>query len=156
AVNLRGSYFTAQAAARQMRAQGGGGRIIFSSSITGAQAVAYVSAYAMCKAALRMLARNLVAELSPHRITVNALLIGATVTPRNLRDDPDYDEHWGAVIPLGRAAQPDDVASAALFLCSNSGAFITGATLAVDGGWSCVSPTPELKFVQQHEAARQQ
>jgi len=141
-VNLRGSYFTAQAAARQMREQGEGGRIIFTSSVTGHQAIRYLSAYGMTKAALEMLAKNLVVELSPYNITVNAVAPGAISTPRNLNDDPDYDAHWAGVIPLKVIGQPEDIAAAVGFLCSDAAHFITGQTLVVDGGWTSISPVP--------------
>jgi glucose 1-dehydrogenase len=148
-VNLRGSYFLAQAAARQMRQQGQGGRIVFMSSVTGHQAIRYLSAYGMTKAALEMLARNLVVELSPYQITVNCVAPGATVTPRNLADDPNYEAVWGKIIPTGRAGMPEDIAHAVLFFLSPQTAQITGQTLVVDGGWSAVSPTPSLDFVEK-------
>lgn len=150
-LNLRGSYFLAQAAARQMREQGGGGRILLMSSVTGHQAIRYLSAYGMTKAALEMLARNLVIELSPHGITINAVAPGATVTPRNLADDPDYEAHWSHVTPTRRPAQPSDIANAALFLVSPAARQITGQTLIVDGGWTHISPTPSLDFVEPNE-----
>jgi 3-oxoacyl-[acyl-carrier protein] reductase len=147
-VNLRGSYFLAQAAARQMRAQGSGGRILLMSSVTGHQAIRYLSCYAMTKAALEMLARNLVVELSPYGITINAVAPGATITPRNLADDPNYEAVWGALIPTQHAISVEDIAQAALFLLSPQASQITGQTLIVDGGWSAVSPTPPLDFVK--------
>ncbi len=148
-VNLRGSYFLAQAAARQMREQGQGGRILFMSSVSGHQGIQYLSAYAMSKAALEMLARNLVVELSPYHITVNCVAPGATTTPRNLVDDPNYDEVWGKIIPVGKVSKPDDIAQAALFLLSAGAWQITGQTLIVDGGWSAISPSPSLDFVEK-------
>ena len=146
-LNLKGSYFGAQAAARQMIAQGRGpdgygGRIVFSSSVTGVQAARNLSAYGITKAGLRHMARVLVPELGPHGITVNALGIGATLNERNLKIDPDYAEHWAGAIPLGRAIQPSDLASALLFLASPAAAMITGHTLMVDGGWTTLSPAP--------------
>jgi glucose 1-dehydrogenase len=148
-VNLRGSYFLAQAAARQMRQQGRGGRIVFMSSVTGHQAIRYLSAYGMTKAALEMLARNLVVELSPYQITVNCVAPGATVTPRNLADDPNYEAVWGKIIPMGRTGMPEDIAHAVLFFLSPQTAQVTGQTLVVDGGWSAISPTPSLDFVEK-------
>lgn len=150
-VNLRGSYFLAQAAARQMRTQGQGGRILFMSSVTGHQAIQYLSVYSMTKAALEMLARNLVVELSPYRITVNCIAPGATVTPRNLVDDSNYEAVWGGLTPMGRAGQPEDIAAAALFLLSPAASQITGQTLIVDGGWSAISPVPDLEFVEKRQ-----
>lgn len=147
-VNLGGSFFLAQAAARQMREQGEGGRILFMSSVTGYQAIEYLSAYALTKAALRMLARQLVVELSPHAITVNALAPGATLTPRNLADDPDYAAHWSAITPTRQVGTVADIANAALFLLSPQAAQISGQTLVVDGGWTVTSPVPSLDFVE--------
>lgn len=87
-LNVKGAFFGAQAAARQMIAQDAGGRIVFSSSVTGVQAVAGLSAYGITKAALRHMARTLGPELGRHGITVNALGIGATLNARNLANDP--------------------------------------------------------------------
>ena len=150
-VNLRGSYFLAQAAARQMREQGQGGRILFMSSVTGHQAIRYLSVYGMSKAALEMLARNLVIELSPHHITVNCIAPGATITPRNLEDDPNYETSWGRLLPTGHVITPEDIAHASLFLLSPNAAQITGQTLIVDGGWTAISPTPSLDFVHDDD-----
>lgn len=149
-LNLKGSYFGAQAAARQMIAQaaggapadGYGGRIVFSSSVTGVRAVPNLGAYGVTKAGLRQMAQVLALELGPHGITVNALGIGATVNERNLRDDPDYAAHWGGVTPAGRAGRPEDAAAALLFLASPAAAMTTGQTLIIDGGWSLAGPMP--------------
>ena len=145
-VNLRGTYFLAQAAARHFRERGQGGRIILTSSVTGHQAVPYLSAYGMTKAALEMMARNLVLELSPHGITINCVAPGAVITPRNLADDADYEATWSALTPLGIAIQVEDIANAALFLASRESGAITGQTIVVDGGWSCTSPIPDMSY----------
>ena len=142
-LNLKGSYFGAQAAARQMAAQGDGGRIVFSSSVTGLVAVPNASAYAVTKAGLVHLARVLALELGPHGITVNALGIGATVNERNLSDDPDYAARWADVIPTGRVGRPEDVAGAVVYLVSPEAAMVTGQTLTVDGGWAAVGDVPD-------------
>jgi NAD(P)-dependent dehydrogenase (short-subunit alcohol dehydrogenase family) len=146
-LNLKGSYFGAQAAARQMLAQRVpgdpyGGRIVFSSSVTGVQALPNCSAYAVSKAGLRHMATVLALELGQHGITINALGIGATVNERNLRDDPDYEQHWAAMTPTGRCGQPADVASALLYLVAPEAAMITGQTLLLDGGWTTVGHAP--------------
>lgn len=147
--NLKGVYFTAQAAARAMARQGSGGRIIVTSSVTGLQAVQYLSAYAMTKGGLQMLVRNLVLELSPYQITINAVAPGAIMNERNLADDPDYEARWADVIPLRRPGWPRDVAAAVLFLASDEAGFLTGVTLPVDGGWTGYSPTPGFEFVER-------
>jgi 3-oxoacyl-[acyl-carrier protein] reductase len=147
--NLKGVYFTAQAAAQAMVRQGSGGRIIITSSVTGIQAVQYLSAYGMTKGGLQMLARNLVLELSPYNITINAVAPGSIVNERNLQDDPDYDTKWAGVIPLRRSGWPNDVVAAVLFFASDEAGFITGTTLPVDGGWTAYSPTPGFEFVER-------
>ncbi len=141
-LNLKGSFFGAQAAARRMIAQGGGGRIIFSSSVTGVQAIPGLSAYGITKAALRHMAATLAGELGPHGITANALAIGAVDNERNRADDPDYNARWAGVTPTGRCGQPEDVAAALLFLASPAARHVNGQTLVVDGGWSNSSPVP--------------
>ncbi len=145
-VNLRGSYFLAQAAARQFRQQGQGGRIVLMSSVTGHRAVPYLSAYGMTKAALEMLARNLVLELSGHGITINCVAPGAVITPRNLNDDPDFEAHWADLIPVGQAIQTEDIAAAVLFLASRAAGKITGQAMVVDGGWTSTSPIPNMDY----------
>jgi 3-oxoacyl-[acyl-carrier protein] reductase len=145
-VNLRGTYFLAQAAAREMVRRGAGGRIIITSSVTGVQAVENLSAYAMTKGGLQMLARNLVLELSPYNITINCVAPGSVTNRRNLQDDPDYSANWARVIPLGRAGTPADIASAVLFFASDDASWITGQTLVVDGGLTTYSPTPYVEL----------
>ena len=152
--NLMGSFLLAQAAARQIRHQdsgdqrtGGqrtGGRILFMSSVVGHQAHEYLAAYAMTKAGLEMLAKNLVLELSPYKITINAVAPGATLTERTLQEDPTYAKVWSAITPTGRPATREDIAHAALFLLSPLSGHITGQSLVVDGGWTSVSPLPDL------------
>jgi 3-oxoacyl-[acyl-carrier protein] reductase len=141
-LNLGGSFFLAQAAAKQMRKQGKGGSILFMSSVTGHQSHKYLAAYGMTKAGLEQLAKNLVMELSPYRITVNAIAPGATLTERTLKMEPHYADTWSAITPLGKPATTKDVADAALFLVSPQANHITGQTLIVDGGWTSVSPYP--------------
>lgn len=140
-VNLAGSFFLAQSAARKMREQGEGGSILFMSSVTGHQAHKNLAAYGMTKAALEMLAKTLVIDLSPYKITVNAVAPGATMTERTALDK-DYEKTWSHITPIGKPAIPEDVASAVLFLISPQAAHITGQTLIVDGGWTSVSPSP--------------
>ncbi len=141
-VNLQGSFFLAQYAARQMRKQGKGGRILFMSSVTGCQAYHSLSAYGMTKAALQMLAKSLVPELSPFKITVNAIAPGATLTERTHATEHDYADIWNALSPTGQVSTPADIANVALFLLSPASSQITGQTIVVDGGWSAISPMP--------------
>jgi len=140
-VNLGGSFFLAQYAANQIKKQGSGGSILFMSSVTGHQAHENLAAYGMSKAALEMLAKNLVIELSPYNINVNTVAPGATLTERTLKDK-DYLETWENITPMGRPASVNDIAQAVLFLISNNAKHITGQSLVIDGGWSSVSPSP--------------
>ena len=141
AVNLGGTFFLAQAAARQLIRQGRGGSLLFTSSATGHQAHKDLAAYGMSKAALEMLAKHLVVELSPYGINVNAVAPGATLTERTAAD-AEYAATWASITPMGRAAKPEDIAAAALFLVSDTARHITGQTLIVDGGWTTTSPSP--------------
>lgn len=140
-VNLSGTFFLAQAAANVMKTQPSGGTLLFTSSVTGHQAHKNLAAYGMSKAAIEMLAKNLVIELSPYQINVNALAPGATLTERTL-NDPEFAAEWSKLTPMGRPASVSDIANAALFLVSEQARHITGQTLIVDGGWTSISPNP--------------
>lgn len=139
--NLQSAFFLTQRAAQQMAGQESGGSILLMSSVTAHQAHRNLAAYSMTKAATEMLARNLVAELSPVNIRINAIAPGATLTERT-RQDPEYQRTWSNITPLGRPAEVGDVAAAALFLLSEEARHITGQTLVVDGGWTAISPQP--------------
>ena len=142
AVNLRGSYFTAQYAARIMIEKKIPGRILLMSSITGGQSFLNLGAYGVTKAGIRHMAKVLTTELGMYGITVNAISPGLTVTERTLQDDPHADTNWAEVTPTGRTAHPEDIAVAALFLATPEARQISGQTLEVDGGWTTVSPLP--------------
>lgn len=139
--NLGGSFFLSQAAANQMKEQGRGGTILLMSSVTGHQAHKNLAAYGMSKAALEMLAKNLVLELSPLKININTIAPGATLTERTLQD-PDYAKVWQKLTPMGRPASVSDIANAALFMVSDGAKHITGQSLIIDGGWTSISPSP--------------
>ena len=141
-VNLFGSFFLAQAAARQIRKQNSGGSILFMSSVNGLQANKYLSVYSMTKAGLQMLAKNLVLELSDNQITINSIAPGATVTERACLEQNDFEGVWAGITPLKKIAQPIDIANAALFLVAPTSRHITGQCLVVDGGWTSTSPSP--------------
>lgn len=140
-VNLGGTFFLAQAAANQMKRQISGGSLLFLSSVTGHQAHKNLGAYAMSKAALEMLAKNLVIELSEYKINVNTIAPGATLTERTT-NDPEYAATWSELTPMGRPANVSDIANAALFLVSEKAKHITGQSLVIDGGWTSISPSP--------------
>lgn len=140
-VNLSGSFFLMQAASRQMKLQQSGGSLLMTSSVTGHQAHKNLAAYGMSKAAIEMLAKNLVIELSQYGININTIAPGATITERTL-EDPDYMNTWSRITPMGRPATVTDIANAAMFLVSDEAHHINGQSLIVDGGWTCVSPSP--------------
>lgn len=140
-VNIGGTFLIAQAAANQMKTQANGGSLLFTSSVTGHQAHKDLAAYSMSKAAIEMLAKNLVIELSEFNINVNTVAPGATLTERTM-DDPEYEKTWKRLTPMKRPASVHDIADTVLFLVSDKAKHITGQSIVVDGGWSCVSPSP--------------
>lgn len=140
-VNLQGSFFLAQAATKQFIKQKTSGRVIFMSSVTGHQAHPKLAAYGMTKAALEMLAKSLSVELAPHKITVNAVAPGATLTERT-QSNESYKATWEELTPTGIVSTTKDISNTILFLLSDSSSQITGQTIVVDGGWTSVSPPP--------------
>ena len=140
-VNLAGSFFLAQAVARQMKEQGTGGKIIFMSSVIGHQGYKNMAAFGMTKAALEMLAKTLVAEVSSYHITVNAIAPGATLTERTSMDK-QYVKTWSEITPIGKPASMEDIANAVTFMVSPQASHITGQTLVIDGGWTSVAHPP--------------
>jgi glucose 1-dehydrogenase len=136
AVNLTGAWLGCQSAAKQMVAQGEGGRIINVSSVHEDLAMPTNSPYCATKGGVRMLMRTLAVELAPHDITVNNIAPGAIETPMDapLEQDPDEMKELLSEIPLGRMGKPEEVANMALFLASDDSSYVTGSTLFVDGG----------------------
>jgi len=135
AVNLKGAFLCAQAAARRMRDQGAGGRIVNVTSGAAFVPTAQSAAYAASKAGLVALTRVLALELAPHRITVNAVAPGLTDTaqPRSYYSQADLDA-IATRIPAGHIGQPDEIVPAVLFLCGDGAGYVTGHTLHVNGG----------------------
>ncbi len=136
-VNLKGTFLVAQAAARQMVAQGQGGRIVNISS--GSYKVARLGCahYCASKAGVVMLTQVLAMELAPHRIRVNSVAPGLIDVPGAVYPaNPAYAEATLSVIPAHRLGRPEDIAGAVLLLCAPEADYITGAVLPVDGGLS--------------------
>jgi NAD(P)-dependent dehydrogenase (short-subunit alcohol dehydrogenase family) len=133
-VNLTGVFLTCQIAARQMAKQGGG-RIIATASINGFRGVENLVGYNVAKAGVIELTKTMAVELAKHHIAVNAIA-PAQIDTRLTRSLPEEArQRRVARIPMARFGEVDEVAKAALFLASDDAAFITGHTLAVDGGY---------------------
>ena len=136
AVNLTGAFLCAQAAARQMIQQGGGGRIINISSIHEDLPMPTNAPYCATKGGLRMLMRTIAVELAPHQITVNNIGPGAIFTPidKDVESNAALNAQILAEIPMGRWGKPEEVAKLAVFLASDDAAYMTGSTHFIDGG----------------------
>ena len=135
APNLHGYFYGCRAAARVLIDQGTGGRIVNVSSAVDIQPIADVSAYAAAKGAIVSLTRTIALELGPHGVTANALAPGAIDTPLNARAyTPEVRAAYAQRIALGRIGVPEDIADAAVFLCSDAARYVTGHELLVDGG----------------------
>lgn len=135
AVNLRGCFLGCRALGAHMRARGQGGRIINLASLAGQQASAATGLhYAASKAGILALTRGFATELAADGITVNAIAPAAIRSPALEALAPARQEGLLSAIPLGRFGEPEEVAAAAVFLVSDAGAFITGATLDINGG----------------------
>jgi NAD(P)-dependent dehydrogenase (short-subunit alcohol dehydrogenase family) len=139
-VNLKSAFFLTQKIARVMIDQGHGGRILNTASIA-----AFIAAsrptipYDISKAGLRQMTVSLAALLGPHKIAVNAIAPGTIETELStgLMSAEQFDAFRQRRLqqtPLGRLGAPDDLVGAAIFLCSDEAAYVTGHTLVVDGG----------------------
>ncbi len=142
-LNLQGAFFLVQRAAKEMIRQSSGGKIVLMSSQVGIRAYRHLTAYGMTKAALRMMAINLAYELARHRININVVAPGATLTERTALEQPDYNGIWSKVNPSGRVGRPEDIAKTCLFLLSEEAEHINGQTIPVDGGWTTAGKYPE-------------
>lgn len=135
-VNLYGAFVVAQAVARQMVKQGGGGKLVFISSIHEDVPFPQFTPYCVSKGGMRMLMRNLALELAPQQINCNNIAPGAIATPINQKvlDDPQQKKNAIGEIPWGRFGKPAEVASVAVFLASSESDYVTGSTYYIDGG----------------------
>lgn len=138
ALNLTAPMLVAQAVAPDMIAAGGGA-IVNVASLAGLQAMTSLSFYSSSKAGLLMLTRAMAKEWGPHGIRVNAVTPGFIETEAwdNYRDNPDMQSTTGQQIPLGRWATVDEVAVPVVFMATAAAAYITGASLVIDGGITC-------------------
>ncbi len=136
AVNLKGTFFGAQAAARRFIDQGEGGLILNISSVHEEWPMPDNVAYCVSKGGIRMLTRTAGVELGPHGIRVLNIAPGAVETPINssTESDPDKLKRLEAAIPLGRMAHPSEIADVVVFLASGKAGYMTATTVFVDGG----------------------
>jgi NAD(P)-dependent dehydrogenase (short-subunit alcohol dehydrogenase family) len=147
AIHVKGGFFGAKFAVTEMK-KSGGGVILYTSSLAGLKTSRASTTYGVAKAALISLTKNLTLSFAPYNVRVNAICPGAAETGMwpaftnrgsNVYD-PKKTEAVSAMYrektPLGRLCDPQDIANAALFLCSDMGSYITGEILSVDGGLS--------------------
>ncbi len=136
-VNVKGYFLTVQYGARMMVEQGGGS-IINIASIEGLSPSPMMGLYAMTKAAVIMLTKVIARELGGSRVRCNCICPGLTETrfSRVLLETPELHKHYVDKTPLGRHALPDEVVGLALYLASDASAYVTGAIIPCDGGFS--------------------
>jgi NAD(P)-dependent dehydrogenase (short-subunit alcohol dehydrogenase family) len=141
--NLKSAYFCLKAEAEQMKAQTGGGSIVFNGSVLAGIAFPGTSIYCASKGGIAALARAAAVELGPLGIRVNSVNPSITRTPLttgmiSTTEDGDESHPFAPAksIPLGRLAEPEEVAEAALFLLSDRASYINGHALVIDGGQS--------------------
>jgi L-rhamnose 1-dehydrogenase len=135
-VNLNGAFYVVQAAANQMKAQGAGGAIVATSSISALVGGGMQTHYTPTKAGVHALMQSCAIALGPYGVRCNSVLPGAILTDLNRADLEDRDKraYFARRIPIGRLGEPADVADCVVFLASDMARYVTGAALLVDGG----------------------
>jgi glucose 1-dehydrogenase len=135
-INLKSAFFGTQIAARQMLKQKSGGRIINVTSVHEDWPMPGNTAYCLAKGGMRMLTRTAGVELAPHGILVVGVGPGAVATPINLTtmQDPALLAKLNAAIPIGRMAQPEEIANVVVFLAGEGASYLTATTIFADGG----------------------
>jgi glucose 1-dehydrogenase len=118
------------------------------SSNIGYQAYPNLSDYAVTKAGIKMMARNLVAELSPLGIRINAIAPGATLTERTALEEENYDQVWSKITPLNQNGIPDDIAKTALFFLSDDSSTLQGKQLLLMVVGRQQASSQKSKFLQ--------
>src|SRR5437588_1563911 len=137
-IDLKGAFFCAQAAAREMIRRKTPGRIVNISSVHEDIAMPRNAPYCCAKGGLRMLTRTICLELAPYNITVNNIGPGAIDTPidADVKADPQKLKALLDEIPLHRMGQPEEVGKLAVYLASDAASYVTGSTYIIDGGLS--------------------
>jgi NAD(P)-dependent dehydrogenase (short-subunit alcohol dehydrogenase family) len=133
-VNLRGSYLVVQAVVKHMRAQGGGHIVLTASDSARMGSLVSGPAYAASKGGVIALTHTLALYLGPSKIKVNAVCPGLAITGMSAGWDQNFIDGIAKRTPLGRLAQPEDVAKVAVFLGSSGAGFMTGEVVEVNGG----------------------
>ena len=135
AINLRSQVVLCNLALPHIAAAGGGSAVLMA-SLSALRGNGAINAYALSKAGVTQLARNLAVEWGPRNVRANAIAPGfiATDLSRPLLENPEFMARRMAMTPLRRPGTPQEVAGAALFLASDAAGFVTGQTLVVDGG----------------------
>jgi glucose 1-dehydrogenase len=141
-INLKSAFFATQIAAKQMIKQGGGGRIINISSVHEDWPMPGNTAYCLSKGGMRMLTRTAGLELAHHNILIVGVGPGAVATPINTAtmQDPSLLKKLDGAIPVGRMAQPEEIASVVAFLAGAGASYVTATTVMADGGLMQCSP----------------
>ncbi|MAR08064.1 MAG: sugar dehydrogenase [Cyanobium sp. NAT70] len=141
-VNLRGVFFATQYAAKQMIAQGSGGRIINISSVHEDWPMPNNTPYCVAKGGVRMMTRTAGVELADKGVTIVNVGPGAVATPINdsTMNNPELLAKLNAAIPMGRMAQPEEIASVVAFLASDGASYVTATSIFADGGIMQSSP----------------
>lgn len=141
-INLKSAFFATQIAARQMIKQGGGGRIINITSVHEDWPMPGNTAYCLSKGGMRMLTRTAGIELASHNILIVGVGPGAVATPINTAtmQDPALLKKLDGAIPVGRMAQPEEIASVVTFLAGAGASYMTATTVMADGGLMQCSP----------------
>jgi glucose 1-dehydrogenase len=141
-INLKSAFFGTQLAAKQMIKQGSGGRIVNITSVHEDWPMPGNIAYCLSKGGMRMLTRTAGVELAPYKILVAGVGPGAVATPINTStmNDPALLKKLDDAIPVGRMAQPSEIASVVAFLASDAASYVTATTIFADGGIMQSSP----------------
>lgn len=135
-INLTGAFIVAQAVSRLMVDRGQGGKIINIASLSGQRGGNGRAAYGAAKAGLELLTKVMAVELARHSINVNNIAPGAIETEMaKTAHDPATRSAYEYLIPMGRYGTPEEIADAAVFLCSDESRYVHGHTLNVDGGF---------------------
>jgi NAD(P)-dependent dehydrogenase (short-subunit alcohol dehydrogenase family) len=136
--NVTGVFLTAQAAGRAMVAQGRGGVIINTASMSGSviNVPQQVGHYCTSKAAVIHLTKAMAVELAPHNIRVNSVSPGYILTEL-VEPLTEYHRQWEPKIPLGRIGRPEELIGLYVYLASEASSYMTGSDVVIDGGYTC-------------------